>query len=94
MTAVKHLSTILTWLALPFILLAMVVVPLFGGHFCPQEAAIALGVAGGLPFIGPLVRRALARWHGHSRSHCCEPNHTWMQSQVEKAHKQAKESQP
>lgn len=66
---------ILSWLALPFVALAMVVVPLFGGHFCPQEAIPLLGGAAALPLLGPSVRRLLARLR-RQKPHCCDEKHT------------------
>ncbi len=65
---------ILSWLALPFVALAMVVVPLFGGHFCPQEAIPLLGGAAALPLLGPSVRRLLARLR-RQKPHCCDQDH-------------------
>lgn len=77
---------ILSWLALPFVAIAMVVVPLFGGHFCPQEAIPLLGGAAALPFLGPVVRRLASvpflgravRWVSArlGKPHCCDTNHS------------------
>jgi hypothetical protein len=77
---------ILSWLAFPFVVVAMVVVPLFGGHFCPQEAIPLLGGAAALPFIGPVLRRlASVPFIGRAASwvaarlrkpHCCDTGHS------------------
>lgn len=68
-------SAVLYWLALPFVLLAMLVVPLMGGHFCPQEALPVLGAAGSLPFIGPAVHRRILSWR-RKNTHCCNEDHS------------------
>lgn len=66
---------LLSWLALPFVLLAMVVVPFFGGHFCIQEALPVLSLAAALPFIGPAIARRL-RLKRQAKVHCCDEQHT------------------
>ncbi len=65
----------LSWLALPFVALAMVVVPLFGGHFCPQEAIPLLGGAAALPLIGPGARRLVGLLR-RRKPHCCDTGHS------------------
>jgi hypothetical protein len=66
-------TKVLSFLALPFLLVAMLVAPLMGVHFCPQEAMPLMVVAGSLPFIGPAVRRLRERFG--RKNHCCDPNH-------------------
>jgi hypothetical protein len=69
---------LLSLLALPFILLAMLVAPLMGIHFCPEEAIPLLTGAASLPFIGPLLRR-------RTKAHCCDKEHTSVQAQQSNA---------
>lgn len=49
----------LSLLAVPFVVIAMVVAPLLGVHFCREEAAVVLTGAVSVPFIGPAVKAAL-----------------------------------
>lgn len=71
------MTRILAFLALPFVLLGMVVAPLLGLHFCPQEALPLLAGAATLPFIGPAVKALIARLKRSQATevHCCEPKH-------------------
>lgn len=54
------------------VVVAMLVAPLIGAHFCPQEALPILWGAGagtaGMPFLARLLRR-------RAKPHCCEPDH-------------------
>lgn len=67
------MARILAFLALPFVLLGMLVAPLAGVHFCPQEAIPLLTLAGSLPFIGRPARAVLdwVKSKLPSRTHCC-----------------------
>lgn len=68
------MRALLSLLALPLVLIAMLVAPLFGIHFCPEEALpVAVGI-GALPFIGPTIKRKLLK---RSEPHCCvDHDHT------------------
>lgn len=65
------MTRILSILALPFIAVAMLLAPMFGLHFCPEEAIPLLAGAASLPFIGPLLKR-------RSKAHCCDKQHTML----------------
>lgn len=49
----------LSLLALPFVVIAMVVAPLLGVHFCREEAAVVLTGAVSVPFVGPFIKASL-----------------------------------
>jgi hypothetical protein len=56
------------WIALPFIMVAMVLVPIMGGHLCPEEVIPLLGGTAAAPWV--------IRWmKDRYRSHCCKSEH-------------------
>jgi hypothetical protein len=56
------------WLLLPFVMVAMVLVPLMGGHLCMEEVIPLLGGTAAAPWV--------VRWVQHRyRQHCCKKEH-------------------
>jgi hypothetical protein len=55
----------------------MVIVPLFGGHLCPEEVIPMLAGAASVPFIGPAAQALIARLRKQqpAKVHCCDPEH-------------------
>ena len=62
----------LSFLVLPFVLVAMLVAPLLGIHFCREEAMPLLAGSAALPFVGPYLKSKLSK---RSKPHCCVEDH-------------------
>lgn len=62
----------LALLALPFVAIAAVVAPMFGIHFCAEEAVMVSGGIVSLPIVGPYIKARLKRNH---TAHCCNEEH-------------------
>lgn len=75
------MTRILSFLALPLVIVALLLAPLFGMHFCKDEALPLLAGATALPIIGPYVKSKL--WP-RSKPHCCDAAHHDTSSQAKR----------
>lgn len=64
------MNFILALLSVPLVLLGVFLAPMFGFHFCPQEAAMVGASLAVIPVVGPYLKAKLISIS--AKGHCCK----------------------